>query len=116
MSDTENQPRPDGKVRCDDCGLLVRPLADDTVPEHRYTRHGVKYRCVASGKRYSRHTGTFTVIQRAPSGHAVLWLASCRCGHTWTGPDYGDVERPWAGHAGATPWADRSPATSGSAA
>lgn len=85
------------QVECDRCGKQVRLRRDDTYSEHGWTRMGTKFRCEHSGRSYSRHMGEFRIIKRDPN----LWLAECRCGETWLGDEYDDVERPWLEHAEA---------------
>jgi hypothetical protein len=82
------------QVECDGCGLQVRVRRDGTVSEHHYTRRRIKIRCARSGTGYSRHSCSFRIVTRDPK----LWLAECRCGQSWTGAKYEDVERPWEAH------------------
>ena len=43
------------------------------------------------------HSASFRAVERDENGHATLWLGEC-CDESWTGPDYGDVERLWDAH------------------
>ena len=106
---------PDTKAECDHCGHKVRILADGTIGQHQYRRHGQKIRCDHSGRRYAFHMGTFRVVSRAPGGKATLWLVECRCGEAKTGPTHDDVETWHAGHV-SDAYAASSAATPGAGA
>lgn len=86
------------KVECDHCGMKVRLLKDGTYSEHGWKRHGVFNRCEKSLRKYAFHMGEFRIIQRDANGKGITWLAECRCGEGWTGPEYEDVESQWSAH------------------
>ncbi|MCA1185792.1 MULTISPECIES: hypothetical protein [unclassified Saccharopolyspora] len=88
------------RVECDDCGKKVNVRKDDTVAEHHWAYRGVRQRCDASGKRYSRHAGTFHCVGRTG---ARQWVIECRCGESWLldaneNKPFEEVERPWREH------------------
>ncbi len=98
------------RVRCDDCWMSVWLNHDGTYPEHEHTSYRCDSRgrrilatkkteqCKNSGKRYAFHMGEFFVSKRDSNGHGIEWKARCRCGESWTAPEYDDVEAPWARH------------------
>lgn len=86
------------KVECDQCGLKVKLLADDVIADHGWTRYGERTECSYSGRKYSRHGGSFRVTQRGPDDKATEWVCNCRCGRVWVGPDHKSVEKPWSEH------------------
>lgn len=106
MSDKPKKKR----VRCDDCDKSVWLNHDGTYPEHVHTSYRVNAsfrrimstkkteQCKKSGKRYAFHMGTFWYSKRDENGKGIEWTAKCRCGESWTGPEYDDVEAPWARH------------------
>lgn len=98
------------RVECDHCGYKVYLNEDGTYRDHESTSYRVDHnfrrimatkttkQCENSGKRYAFHMGTFRVIERQPNGKAITWIAECRCGESWTAPDYDSAEAPWAEH------------------
>ena len=85
-------------VECDGCAEEVELRDDGTYPQHRIGIFEPPELCGRSGKRYAFHMATFYVTERDASGKATEWIAQCRCGESWTGPDYRDVEALWAAH------------------
>lgn len=82
------------RVECDGCGKKITLRADDTIPQHGWTRRGVSYGCAESGKRYARNMGRFFCANTPERP----WVAHCRCGAFWTDPDYKVVEAQWKAH------------------
>lgn len=100
------------RVECDGCAKKVWLNLDGTYPEHEHTSYRVDRnfrrimaskkteRCLKSGKQYAFHMGEFFVTKRDSHGRGIEWKAQCRCGDSWTGAEYDDVERPWSEHSG----------------
>lgn len=84
-------------VECDGCADEVELREDGTYPLHGNSVFDGEL-CARSGKRYAFHAGTFWCSKRDENGIGTEWTAKCRCGETFTGPEYDAVEAPWAQH------------------
>lgn len=84
-------------VNCDRCDYRVRLRRDGTYASHTLGSLTTAL-CEYSGKPYARHMGSFRVTQRGPDNVATEWIAECRCGRVWLGPEYDAVEQLWRDH------------------
>lgn len=84
-------------VECDHCGKKVRLRRDDTYGVHSFRMFGDNHRCERSEKPYARHMGEFRIVARSPN----QWLCECRCGETFLGASYENVEARWEAHTRA---------------
>lgn len=82
------------KLECRTCGLNARVLRSGVFAAHYYQQSGTKHTCENSGQPAPIHGGSFRIVQRDPN----VWLCECACGETFLGPEYDDVETPWAKH------------------